>query len=56
MSVVALIDPELVPLEREKTTVWPPEVRLFPLASFVVSVRVTGLPEATDEAETLTIL
>lgn len=37
------------------TTVAPPAVKLFPLASLVLKVKVTWLPEATVEEETDTV-
>jgi hypothetical protein len=52
--VVPLIVPVLVPPEAVNATVRPPPGRLFPAASFVCSVSVTALPDATVPADTLT--
>ena len=50
-SVVAETVPVLAPPVFVKTTVWPPAIREFPLASFAVKVRVTAEPDATELAE-----
>lgn len=47
MSVVAPTVPVLVPPVREKATVDPPALKLFPAASLAVSVRLILDPEAT---------
>jgi hypothetical protein len=54
LSVVAEIEPELVPPDRAKTTVRPPALNWLPLASFAVNVSVTLPPDAVDDVETLT--
>lgn len=46
--------PVLVPPERVKATVSPPDVSWFPFASFAVKVRVTAELEATVPEETET--
>ena len=48
---MAEIVPVLTPPVFVKTTVWPPAIREFPLASFAVKVRVTAEPDATELAE-----
>jgi hypothetical protein len=45
--------PVLVPPEREKTTVAPPEGREFPFASLAVRVSVMFDPDATVAEETV---
>ena len=54
LSLVAEIDPVEVPPEFVKTTVEPPEVKLFPAASRPCKVRVMLAPELTVELDTLT--
>jgi hypothetical protein len=55
LSVVALIVPVLVPPLARNTTVRPPAIRLFPLASLAWSWRITVPPDATVPAETDTV-
>lgn len=54
LSVVAEIDPELIPPDFEKTTARPPAVSVLPAASFVVKVRVSLDPEVNVPLDTLT--
>ena len=53
MSVVAEIEPLLVPELLEKATVKPPTVAVFPAASLAVSVSVDVLPLVIDALATL---
>lgn len=55
MSVVPLIVPVLVPPERLKTTVRPPEVSGLPMASRAIIVSVIAAPEATVLDDTLMV-
>ena len=53
--MVAEIVPVEVPPEFVKTTVDPPEVKLFPAASLPCNVKVMLAPEFTVVLETLTV-
>lgn len=54
LSVVAVILPVEVPPERENTTVKPPAVKLLPLASLAVKVKLIEFPDKTVGLDTVT--